>query len=88
MSALDQSPIHRRCSLNSSEIRSRDVLPSIPHRHITSIIHSRERLAQVGPQLPMKRPGTAAEVADTVMWLLSPAASYVAGTNVGVSGAR
>lgn len=65
-------------------IRVNTVSPGV----IDTEIHSRERLGQLGPQLPMKRPGTAAEVADTVMWLLSPAASYVAGTNVGVSGAR
>ncbi|AUL16996.1 SDR family oxidoreductase [Bordetella bronchiseptica] len=55
---------------------------------IDTDIHPRERLAQLGPQLPMKRPGTVGEVAAAVMWLLSPAASYVSGTNLGVSGAR
>ncbi|MBH1964644.1 MAG: SDR family oxidoreductase [Comamonadaceae bacterium] len=65
-------------------IRVNTVSPGV----IDTEIHSRERLAQLGPQLPMKRPGTATEVANTVMWLLSPAASYVSGTNVGVSGAR
>ncbi|HYG42403.1 MAG TPA: SDR family oxidoreductase [Bordetella sp.] len=65
-------------------IRVNTVSPGV----IDTEIHSRERLAQMGPQLPMKRPGTAAEVADAVMWLLSPAAAYVSGTNLGVSGAR
>lgn len=65
-------------------IRVNAVSPGV----IDTEIHSRERLAQIGPQLPMKRPGTPAEVADSVMWLLSPAASYVSGTNLGVSGAR
>lgn len=65
-------------------IRVNAVAPGV----IDTEIHSRERLAQMAPQLPMQRPGTAVEVADTVMWLLSPAAGYVSGANVGVSGAR
>ncbi|QKH36852.1 SDR family oxidoreductase [Achromobacter pestifer] len=65
-------------------IRVNTVSPGV----IDTDIHTRERLAQIGPQLPMKRPGTAIEAAASVMWLLSPAASYVSGTNLGVSGAR
>ncbi len=68
----------------AESIRVNSVSPGV----IDTEIHSRERLSQMAPQLPMKRPGTAEEVARTVMWLLSPAASYVSGTNVGVSGAR
>lgn len=65
-------------------IRVNTVSPGV----IDTEIHTRQRLAQLGPQLPMKRPGTAVEVADAVMWLLSSQASYVSGTNLGVSGAR
>jgi NAD(P)-dependent dehydrogenase (short-subunit alcohol dehydrogenase family) len=36
----------------------------------------------------MKRAGTAEEVAEAVLWLLSPAASYVTGATVNVSGGR
>lgn len=38
--------------------------------------------------VPMRRPGTAEEVAEAVLWLLSPAASYVTGTTLAVSGGR
>lgn len=65
-------------------IRVNSVAPGV----IDTEIHSRERLAEMGPQLPMKRPGTAVEVANAVMWLISSASSYVSGTTVGVSGAR
>lgn len=65
-------------------IRVNTVSPGV----IDTDIHSRERLAQLATQLPMKRPGSADEVANTVMWLVSQEASYVSGTNVGVSGAR
>jgi NAD(P)-dependent dehydrogenase (short-subunit alcohol dehydrogenase family) len=36
----------------------------------------------------MQRPGTAEEVAETILWLLSDAASYVTGTTIDVSGGR
>jgi NAD(P)-dependent dehydrogenase (short-subunit alcohol dehydrogenase family) len=36
----------------------------------------------------MKRAGTAAEIAEAVAWLMSPAASYVTGTIMTVSGGR
>jgi NAD(P)-dependent dehydrogenase (short-subunit alcohol dehydrogenase family) len=36
----------------------------------------------------MQRPGTADEVADSVLYLLSPQASYVTGAILNVSGGR
>jgi NAD(P)-dependent dehydrogenase (short-subunit alcohol dehydrogenase family) len=38
--------------------------------------------------IPMKRVGSAEEVAETIVWLLSPASSYVTGTVVKVTGGR
>ncbi|HEY8742217.1 MAG TPA: SDR family oxidoreductase, partial [Chloroflexota bacterium] len=37
---------------------------------------------------PMGRPGTAEEVAETIVWLLSDAASYVSGALLDCSGGR
>ena len=46
------------------------------------------RLEKLGPLIPMGRPGTAEEVADAILYLLSDAAAYVTGTNLRVSGGR
>ena len=47
-----------------------------------------DRLTRLAPGVPMKRAGTADEVAESVLWLLSPASSYVTGAIVPVSGGR
>ncbi|HEY5292632.1 MAG TPA: SDR family oxidoreductase [Burkholderiales bacterium] len=45
-------------------------------------------LASLGPTVPLGRAGSAEEVAEVALWLASPAASYVHGTVVDVSGGR
>jgi NAD(P)-dependent dehydrogenase (short-subunit alcohol dehydrogenase family) len=55
---------------------------------IATEIHAPGRLEAIRDSLPMKREGTAEEVAATVMFLVSDAASYVAGANIEVAGAR
>ncbi len=55
---------------------------------IDTEIHAAGRLEQIRDSLPMRREGTPKEVADTVMFLVSDAASYIAGANIDVAGAR
>jgi NAD(P)-dependent dehydrogenase (short-subunit alcohol dehydrogenase family) len=55
---------------------------------IDTEIHEPGRLARVAPLVPMGRAGRAEEVAETVLYLLSDAASYMTGSIVNVSGAR
>lgn len=47
-----------------------------------------ERARDVAPLIPMKRAGTAEEVADAILYLLSNKASYVTGAILTVSGGR
>lgn len=47
-----------------------------------------ERLERDGPKLPIGRAAHPNEVAEAIYWLLSEKASYVAGANLQVSGAR
>lgn len=65
-------------------IRVNAVAPGV----IDTEMNSAERQARVVPAVPMKRVGRAEEVAEAVAWLLNPAASYVTGTIVTVSGGR
>jgi NAD(P)-dependent dehydrogenase (short-subunit alcohol dehydrogenase family) len=46
------------------------------------------RIARLAANIPMGRGGTAAEVAEAVLWLLSDKASYVTATLFNVSGGR
>ena len=46
------------------------------------------RVDRMVPSVPMQRAGTADEVAEAVLWLVSPAASYVTGAFIDVTGGR
>jgi NAD(P)-dependent dehydrogenase (short-subunit alcohol dehydrogenase family) len=65
-------------------IRVNAVAPGL----IDTEIHAPGRLERLTPMVPMARAGTAEEVAHSVLFLLSDAASYVTGTIVRVSGGR
>lgn len=47
-----------------------------------------ERAAQLAPSVPMKRTGSAEEVANAIVWLLSDEASYTTMALLDVSGGR
>ena len=46
------------------------------------------RMDQMAPHIPLGRAGTALEVAEAVLWLMSPESAYVTGTIVDVTGGR
>ncbi len=46
------------------------------------------RLERLRPTVPMQRPGTPEEAAAGVLWLLSPASSYVTGSILEIGGGR
>ena len=65
---------------------------SVSPGHIYTDIHARggepARVDRLKDSIPMKRGGTADEVARAVLWLLSDEASYTTGATIDVSGGR
>jgi NAD(P)-dependent dehydrogenase (short-subunit alcohol dehydrogenase family) len=55
---------------------------------IDTTIHAPGRLERVVPGLPLARAGTPDEVANAIVWLMSPEASYVIGATLDVGGGR
>lgn len=47
-----------------------------------------DRVERMAPSVPMRRGGMPEEVAEGVLWLLSPAASYTTGTILEIGGGR
>jgi NAD(P)-dependent dehydrogenase (short-subunit alcohol dehydrogenase family) len=47
-----------------------------------------DRAQRIGPDVPLGRAGSPEEIAEAVVWLLSPAASFAVGTVLQVSGGR
>jgi NAD(P)-dependent dehydrogenase (short-subunit alcohol dehydrogenase family) len=69
-------------------VRVNAVRPGIIETEIHASGGQPDRAAQMAPQVPMRRAGTADEVAQAVLWLLSDASSYTTGSIVEVAGGR
>jgi len=69
-------------------IRVNAIRPGIIETEIHAKGGEPDRVARMTPLVPMKRSGTAHEVAEAVLWLLSDASSYVTGSFIDVSGGR
>ena len=69
-------------------IRVNAVRPGIIDTDIHASGGIPDRVAQMAPLVPMQRAGSAHEVAEAVMWLLSDASSYTTGAVVDVTGGR
>ena len=69
-------------------VRVNAVRPGIIDTEIHASGGEPDRVAQMRDMLPMKREGTADEVAEAVIWLLSDASSYTTGSVVSVTGGR
>jgi NAD(P)-dependent dehydrogenase (short-subunit alcohol dehydrogenase family) len=82
--AIDSLTFGLAAEVASEGIRVTAVSPGV----IDTEIQPEGRVSRVGPNLPMKRAGKAEEVASAILYLLSDEASYIAGTVLGVSGAR
>lgn len=86
--AIDTFTIGLSREVASDGIRVNAVRPGIIDTDIHASGGLPDRARELGPTIPMKRPGTAQEVADAVLYLLSPSSSYVTGAILNVSGGR
>jgi NAD(P)-dependent dehydrogenase (short-subunit alcohol dehydrogenase family) len=86
--AIDSFTIGLAREVASEGIRVNAVAPGLIATGLHAANGAPDRLDRLAASIPMNRPGTAAEVAEGVLWLLSPAASYTTGSILDVGGGR
>ena len=87
--AVDSLTIGLSKEVAGEEIRVNAVSPGLTETEI----HARsseapDRVERLGPGVPMGRAGRPDEVANAVLWLMGPEASYVSGAILRVAGGR
>ncbi|MDO8360172.1 MAG: SDR family oxidoreductase [Devosia sp.] len=86
--AIDSFTVGLALEVAGEGIRVNAVRPGIIDTDMHASGGDAGRVARIVPTLPMLRAGTAREVAEAVLWLLSDAASYTTGGVIPVSGGR
>lgn len=74
--------------LAPDNIRVNTIRPGLIETEIHAVIGDADRPRKLASGVPMLRPGSADEVAETILWLCSDAASYVTGAILDVTGGR
>jgi len=69
-------------------IRVNAVRPGIIETEIHASGGLPNRVRDLAPQVPMQRAGTAAEVAEAILWLISEKSAYTTGSIIDVAGGR
>ena len=86
--AIDTLTIGLAKELGPEGVRVNAVRPGIIATDIHASGGKPDRAAQLGPTCPLGRPGTAEEVGEAIVWLMSDAASYITGSILDVAGGR
>jgi NAD(P)-dependent dehydrogenase (short-subunit alcohol dehydrogenase family) len=86
--AIDSFTIGLAREVATEGIRVNAVAPGLIETGLHAANGAPDRLNRLAATIPMQRPGTSLEVAEAVLWLLSPAASYTTGAILEVGGGR
>jgi NAD(P)-dependent dehydrogenase (short-subunit alcohol dehydrogenase family) len=69
-------------------IRVNAVAPGLVETGLHAEAGAPDRPQRIAPVIPLGRPGRPVEIAEGIVWLLSPAASFVTGAVLPISGGR
>jgi len=86
--AIDSFTVGLAKEVAAEGIRVNAVRPGIIDTEIHASGGLPDRAREMAPQVPMQRPGSAEEVARSILWLMSPESSYTTGTVLDVTGGR
>ena len=86
--AIDSFTIGLAREVATEGIRVNAVAPGLIATGLHAANGAPDRLERLMGTIPMQRPGTPLEVAEAVLWLLSPAASYTTGAILEIGGGR
>lgn len=86
--AVDTFTIGLAKEVAAEGIRVNAVRPGFIHTEIHASGGEPDRIERVKAGVPLQRGGRPEEVAEAILWLLSPAASYTTGAFIDVSGGK
>ncbi|MFS2156919.1 SDR family oxidoreductase [Pseudomonas sp. Pseusp122] len=86
--ALDTFTIGLSRELAGEGVRVNAVRPGYIFTDFHALSGDPSRVSKLEPGIPMQRGGTAEEVAEAIVWLLSDKASYATGTFIDLGGGR
>lgn len=86
--AIDTFTLGLAREIASEGVRVVAVRPGLIDTEIHASGGEPDRAHRLAHNVPMKRVGTAEEIANAIVWLMSDEASYVTGTIIDVSGGR
>ena len=86
--AIDTLTIGLAREVASDGIRVNAVAPGLVETDIHATAGDPDRPQRMAPGIPLGRGAQPEEIAEAVLWLLSPAAAYVTGAILAVSGGR
>jgi NAD(P)-dependent dehydrogenase (short-subunit alcohol dehydrogenase family) len=86
--AIDTLTIGLAREVATEGIRVNAVAPGLVETALHAAAGDPSRLARLLPTIPMGRAGTPEEIAEGVLWLLSPASSFVTGAILNMGGGR